>query len=199
LERTYRSTNCALVDEVDAARMLLRSMESITASGQDGVLHTHEHLEYNRYLVQEYVLESREKAVQALRQSFLLMIYHFWEKQVSKWAGCRVKPKKGESEHDAYLRHCKIEGIAAAINQMNELRYLVNLIKHGHGKQEWGDKLYEERKDFFEVKYISDDPYEYLKLEDHHVLDFVAVVRSSGPTSSSHFVPIRLRQIEGKG
>jgi hypothetical protein len=174
-------------------------MESITASGQDGVQHTHEHLEYDRYLVQEYVLESREKAVQALRQSFLLLIYHFWEKQVSKWAGGHVKAKKGESQHDAHLRHCKIEGIVVAINQMNELRVLVNLIKHGHGKQEWGDRMYEERKDLFEDKYISDDPYEYLKLEDHHVLNFVAAVRSSGPTSSSHFVPIRLRQIEGKG
>jgi hypothetical protein len=199
LERTYQAINRALVDEVNAAKILLQSIENIRTSSQNGVQHDDPSSGYDRYLIQEYKIESLENSVQAMRKTFLVMIYHFWEREISKWAGDYVKIKSGESQHDAHLRHCKIEGIDVATDQMSELQAAVNLIKHGHGRREWGNRLYKLRNDLFTKKCVSNDPYDHLQIESDHVLGFFTAVRSSGPTSSSHFVPVRLRAAEGNG
>ena len=82
----------------------------------------------------EYELGQIESARQNLCQAVLVMLYHFWEKQVLGWAG----NLKGKDRHKKYVEYCVGVGFKIDGDRLEELRCLTNLVKHGQGKSEWG-------------------------------------------------------------
>jgi hypothetical protein len=189
IEEAYLLTNRALIEIEVKERAKLVALESISNDNPVGAILNEEDGHYSAETIQEYVVENRVRVVQLNRQSTLLMIYHFWEKQVIFWAGHQLKPKGLISMHDAYVEFACGVGLQVDKVKLVELQCAVNLIKHGQGKTEWGDRLWEARSDLFLLEAPSDDPYDYLQLSNESVLEFLDAVRRSGPISDSDFNP----------
>ena len=131
----------------------------------------------------EYELGQIESARQNLCQAVLVMLYHFWEKQVLGWAG----NLKGKDRHKKYVEYCVGVGFKIDGDRLEELRCLTNLVKHGQGKSEWGDRLYKLNLSLFPQASNTTSPLDYLKLTDDYVVETFQAVKDSGPDILSDF------------
>jgi hypothetical protein len=137
-----------------------------------------------------FELANIELSIQLLRQSTLLMAYHFWEKQVLRWTeGAHEKPRN-QSLHDSYIAYCLGRGMDVDQVGLETLRLISNVVKHGQGERAWADKLFESRPDLFsDAVTVSADPYELLKLSHELVFEMMSVLTASGPKAFSNFAP----------
>jgi hypothetical protein len=133
----------------------------------------------------DYELGQIESARQNLCQAVLVMLYHFWEKQVLSWAG----KLKGKDLHKSYVEYCRKVGLQLDVDRLEQLRCLTNLVKHGQGNSEWGNKLYDLNPLLFPKSSKSKSPLDYLDLSDAYVAQTFEALRNSGPDILSDFNP----------
>jgi hypothetical protein len=212
IQQTYQAANQSLKDQKFQCYAQLEAIRRGEITDEydpdDG--------ESSKVDILEYQIESVEKSAQALRQAILVMLYHFWEKQVGSWAKRKLKRKEvgGEkSYHHAYVSYCQDNGLDVETELINTLQYVVNLTKHGPNWEKlksevsdttnrndksldpWEDRLLKSRPDLFATDVQSDDPCDFLYLTHEHIEEFFSAVGRSGPNSGSTFQPTRLDMI----
>ena len=134
----------------------------------------------------EYELMGIEDSRQSLAQAVLLILYHFWEKQVVSWAG----KMSGKDLHKNYIGYCTANGLAVHEQRLDELRCLANLVKHGQGNSDWGERLHALNADLFRKNAGTMNSLECLSLSDDYVIESFDAVLASGPDINSAFNPI---------
>lgn len=145
---------------------------------------------YSAEKLVEHELAGIELSMQLLRQSTLLMAYHFWEKQVLRWARGSLSKSKQQSAHDSYISYCSNRGFLVDVDGLELLRLIANVVKHGQGERAWADRLSQMRPDLFvDDVSRSDYPYELLLLSHELVFDLMNALSASGPKAFSDFVP----------
>lgn len=149
--------------------------------------------DYTRDVYLEHEKKEIARANQLLRQSILIMLFHFWEKQVGRWAQFEGKKvPRNYKDQKAYI--CKKMNYNCKLDLLHEL---VLIIKHDDHNAIDSKRRAEtiwyhwERHDLFgetEAGNASghlNQPYDYLYLSDVHVKEFRAAVLESGPNSRS--------------
>ena len=134
----------------------------------------------------DYELGQIESARQNLCQAVLVMLYHFWEKQVLGWAG----NLKGNDRHKSYVEYCASVGPTINESRLEQLRCITNLVKHGQGVSAWGDRLHKLNSSLFPKAANTNNPLDYLHLSDEYVENTFQAVKDSGPGAQSDFKPI---------
>ena len=145
IERTYDAAHKALIDQKHGCYAQFEALR------RGEIVDDYDPLdgEYSKEDYLNFEIDGIESSIQILRQSVLLMIYHFWEKQVLIWAGKKLKPMADPSEqvtsessgkkkkqekpspHHAYVDYCQQNGLSVETQRMAELNLTVNLCKHG--------------------------------------------------------------------
>ena len=182
LKEVYDKSNANLILNIDKTGHLLETIES--ASNESGEGSSLE--EYSKEAVLEYKLTTLKSLVQSLRQAFVLMLYHFWEKQVQNWM--KIAGTTGH-DHGRYIKFCRTLNLDLDEYELEKLRLLANLIKHGQGRSEWGDQLWLLMPEIFLNEGTSDDPLEYLVLDADSLPLLFNAVLYSGPSRHSDFHP----------
>lgn len=134
--------------------------------------------------------EQREDALEALRtlrQAFVFLIYHQWERLAQNW-----KPPGKSPNHEDLVNATKAEGVPIDEPGLEILRLLVNTLKHNSSKL--GPDLYNRRPDFFKVGFDPNGtnsntgmPYnnitwvDQIELNDDHIDEFLGIIMKSLP------------------
>ena len=125
-------------------------------------------------------VDTATDALNALCKAFIISLYHHWERSARRWVG------KQNGDHD------KLASAVQACNypihpKLSAVRDLVNTLKHDRDR--WGLALMISWPDLFSPGYLPratrNDWYEAIHLRGEHVLEAIAVVSESGPTSKS--------------
>jgi hypothetical protein len=128
-----------------------------------------------------------EEALLLVRNAFVIVIYHLWERGAQRWVS-QVSKKPNHSHLVAALTEASI---VIDKDGLEELRLLVNCLKHNSKD---GRKLYALRRDLFANDFDPDaihpaigkplvniDWAEKVVLTDDNVEEYLRVVRNSGP------------------
>lgn len=134
--------------------------------------------------------ERRDDALDALatlRQAYVFLIYHQWERFAQHWA----KPGKAPN-HDDLVKSLKKAGRPLDEPNIEILRLLANTLKHNSSK--YGVDLYQRRPDLFASDFdpsannpVTGKPFRFINWADHVALTdsqidhFIRVVRLSAP------------------
>jgi hypothetical protein len=145
---------------------------------------------YSSEAVLEHEIQGIENSLQLLRQSTLLMFYHFWEKQVLYWARlANIKPRSVK-DHSSYIKFCKALKLPVDVSSLGLLRLIANVIKHGQGDRTWADQLSSTRSDLFVGDVVkSSYPVDHLWLPHELVFELSNALEFSGPMTFSDFNP----------
>ena len=187
IEKTYRVSRQALHDQKYSAYAQLEAIRrgelDDSYDPEEGLPTLSDELEYE--------LGQIESARQNLCQAVLVMLYHFWEKQVMGWAGKLKGRGKDNDLHKIYVKYSRDAGLVVDERQLDQLRCLTNLVKHGqgNGKKKWGDRLYELNASLFPNDSYRNNPLDSLDLSDTYVLEIFHAVKESGPDILSNFNP----------
>lgn len=184
LESNFRTSAEALAKNVTIAQ---EKLADYVASGDnhneyddDGnIVASHEQvLEYDIRIAQDSQL--------TFRKSFMIPLYHHWERYVRSLSPKYIPDHKGLVE-----LLFKAKGITPD-GGLDKLHYLVNILKHNNRR--WVEKLFPISSHMFPPKWIAVpdriiDWYEMIRMNDDDVYDFIEIVRRSGPQEKSIFVP----------
>jgi hypothetical protein len=114
----------------------------------------------------EWRLRANHDSLQIINQTFLLAVYHLWERSLIQWSGKDFKEPKKRYEWLAS------NGIDFDHEKMEDLREVTRVIKH-----EQAEKAFGRRPDLF----LENTPdHEHLWLSDEDMAAFFQVIRSAG-------------------
>ncbi|MER9445404.1 hypothetical protein NKI79_29350 [Mesorhizobium sp. M0340] len=131
--------------------------------------------------------EDAEDALLTMRKAFVMTTYHLWERGAQRWGKTMIpKPNHGD-----LIRALKIAAIIVDKQRLEELRLLVNCLKHNSGSAR---KLHKSRPSLFAVDFDPDalhpatgkpfspiDWADNIVLTDSDVDTYFGVVLSSAP------------------
>lgn len=114
----------------------------------------------------EYELKEIAVAVQALRQAFVLSLYHSWERSLIEWMGNK------DTTADKKYEWLKSNRLKCDEKVLEDLRELLRLIKHDKG-----ENIAKRRADLFPSGVIDVDA---MHIETKHMDEFFSSVSASG-------------------
>lgn len=140
---------------------------------QDGnVLWDHE-MELNNEI------ESLEEGLNSLRKSFVVSIYHYWERAIL------ISTGRKQEKHDNLVKYAEKIGIHTH-PRLGAVRDAVNTLKHNNAK--WGLLLVKSWPDILTPRAISGlsvNWYEAITFTDAHLEEVFNIVTASGPNHLS--------------
>lgn len=117
--------------------------------------------EFNAYL-----------AIDTLRESFVVTLFHFWEKSAREWTG--------SDERDFRKLKRRVRELGYAVHaKLDALNKLTNYLKHDNPKLL--DELYALEKNLFRSKVGTQGERGTLRITSENLDDFFEVVALSGP------------------
>ena len=137
---------------------------------------------------QDQVLDLRHReAIEAaitLRKAFVTTLYHHWERHARSWL------KNDKFDHAKLVKNVK--GLSYPVDDDIEILWMLNnLLKHNNAR--WGRPLHERRGDlfhpFFKPKADTTHWESVVIVRDHHIQEFINIVKGSGPEMSTPAPP----------
>jgi hypothetical protein len=182
----YGHAESALSNRMIEIPIRLKEHENALAPGQTVAVDDDD---YDQSTYLEHELTETKRALQLLNEATLLMLFHFWEKQVGRWAQFEGKKvSKNFEDQRAYLCHHLNPDCKMAL-----LHLLVNIIKHDDHHADENKRRaitiweHRERHDLFQDIDLSmpthhlAQPYDYLHITKEHIHEFAGVARTAGP------------------
>jgi hypothetical protein len=125
-----------------------------------------------------YLYEQDDVALQVIRQSFAIALYHHWERSVMRWMGLK------NYDYEKAYAWLKEQGMPVE-EGIEDLRILMRVVKH----EKANDELLTRRADLYNSKLPDFVPrllpaYEgqFLHISDDAMTGFFTAVRGSGVT-----------------
>lgn len=173
----YRQASEALQADYHRLKIELSEYETSLAEGNDPVGEWSE--EGYALWTQDQILalqiEDSEDALRVLRRSFIIALYHHWERWV------RRQLRYDDTGHDKLVEKASASGISID-PRLGRVRDMVNLFKHSNNK--WGTKLLSSWPEVLPLYFTSNteaDWYEAVRLSEEIVLEIADIVKASGP------------------
>lgn len=180
----YRQASEALQADYHRLKTELSEYETSLAEGKDPVGEWSE--EGYALWTQDQILglqiEDSEDALRVLRRSFVVAIYHHWERWVRRQLGCDEK-----AGHDKLVQKACAGGISIDPH-LGGVRDMANLFKHSNKK--WGTSLLSSWPDVLPRHFTPDtdaDWYEAVRLSEEIVLEIADIVKASGPRTNETY------------
>ncbi|MGN7772192.1 hypothetical protein [Phyllobacterium sp. 22552] len=132
---------------------------------------------FDEVIVHEFELEEATECANTFRKSFMMSIYHQWERYARSVVG------SNEFTHPKLIAKLDAKGIVTDPS-ITEIHCLVNVIKHN--SRAWAEKLFDKNPNLFSTLFakLPDkeiDWYEALILTDNDVMRLIGIIRNSVP------------------
>lgn len=185
----YRHADAAMAKNLDDLATELQQYRAACERGE--VVFDDE--DYDRDVYIEHEQTETIWAQQIVRQSTLTMLFHYWEKQVCRWAEFEGAGQlKSFKEQLAYISQ-KL-GMHPDLKLLHQIVLLIKHDDHDPAENLWrANKIcrdYNRWEMFNQSTLVGpttklNKPYDYLTLSDGVVREFEAVVLASGPSFGS--------------
>jgi hypothetical protein len=173
--KSFELSRTALADAAEKIRSDLAAYlagdEWIGERTEDG------HTIWDQEQVYEMEIEAAEEAIQELRQTYLIAIYHRWERAV------RLYTKSDEQSHAKLVRDAEKHGIHP-LPKVENISQLVNLLKHNNLR--WAEKVRTSWPDVMNPHILNRKDGDFsasVVLTDDHVYEVLNAVAASGPVA----------------
>lgn len=182
MRSTFRSTIHALHTRQNINVAELASiLERIEAGGPAAEYNDEGEFLYYHEDVNAMRIDQTEFALRTVRNAFVVMLHHLWEKAVQTWRG--AKPNDQYCADDAYY-WLERKGIKLDREGLEFLRMACNAIKHNNralwNKHKDGGLFAIPASDMGDADFATT-----LRLEDHHIEQLIDVLKQSGLHTSS--------------
>ena len=155
--------------------------DEFEASGKDSIIKdpvSGQEFDYEMHLID--INEMAEDGLRMIREAFVLVAYHYWEKQVIGWS------KISRYEYKKAYAWLERNNFPVQKDTLEVMRETANCIKHDAGR------LHDIEPNMFdagEVSRFGSTPswHDALRVEDQHMTEFFDALRKSGPTTTSTF------------
>ncbi|WP_242098834.1 hypothetical protein, partial [Sphingomonas sp. CROZ-RG-20F-R02-07] len=174
IARAFRST----IKSFEAERSLIESdwaahEKAVEAGEAETVVEeetTGAYFDYGEHIGE--LLYEVEESKRLVREAFVTVLYHHWEKKVAELLSLKRYDQK-----KAFVA-AKLVGWKTDEGMIDKLRMVANCIKHDSTQSQTLNSL---DKSYFDQAEIAHGWYDALRITDAHLEAFIEAVKSSGP------------------
>jgi hypothetical protein len=135
----------------------------------------------------DFEIDDRREALTDVRKSFIVTIYHFWERSAGRWTN-----RAGDS-HSDLIKGVQRLGVQIS-PKLEALKHAVNVLKHSNDAR--GKELLCSWPALFPPSFVpsftnTTNWYEAVQITDNHVMEAFDIVAESGPGNQTTLVTDR--------
>jgi hypothetical protein len=175
LKKSFELSRAALDVEVGRIR---NDLAAYLASGEFIGERTDEgDIIWDQERAYEMDIEAAEEAIEELRRTYVIAIYHRWER------GVRLSTRSDEHSHLKLVKVAEKHGIHP-LPVLEKISHLVNLLKHNNAK--WDEKLLASWSDVVHANILNRRDGDFcasIVLTDKHIEEILNAVAVSGPVA----------------